>query len=115
MPLPSEQIKARLKRVVSAAKSVLSGQVGLTVGCFSVRNRIYQVDRQLLLQFPVFEEYCSRLPNEIPVGSERLHWNLAVVLSTDPQLAEFEFQYRSKILKACVQIIERYSEQVAVV
>lgn len=109
MLLPSEQIKARFKRLVSSAKSVLFGQVGLTVGCFAIRNKFTHIDRELLLQFPVFEEYCSALPIEIPVGSERLHWNIEVVLKTDPQLANLEFQYRAEILKACAKIIESYS------
>lgn len=109
MPLPPEQLNARFKRLVSAAKSVLSGQVGLTVGCFSIRNRMCQIDRELLLKFPVFEKYCSALPNEIPIGSERLHWSMSVVLKTDPQLAKLEFKNRAEILSACVKIIESYS------
>jgi hypothetical protein len=109
MPLPSEQIKARENRLVSAAKAVLSGQIGLTVGAFNIRRKLSNIDRELLVKHPIFEEYCSALPLDMPVGTERLHWNAEAVLKSDPKLAKLEFKYRAKLLESCVCIIKEYS------
>jgi hypothetical protein len=108
MPLPSEQIDARKNRLVSAAKAVLSGQIGLTVGAFNISKKLSRIDRQLLIKYPIFEEYCSALPLDMPVGTERLHWNAEAVLKSDPKLAKLEFQYRAKLLESCVNIINQY-------
>ncbi|MFO1370794.1 MAG: hypothetical protein U1F46_17580 [Marinagarivorans sp.] len=109
MPLPSEQIKARENRLVAAVKAVLSGQVGLTVGSIGLRKKLSHIDRELLAKYPIFEEYCSALPLDMPVGTERLHWNLEIVLKSDPKLAKLEFKYRAKLLKSCADIIKEYS------
>ena len=110
MPLPSDQIQARINRLVSSAKAILSGQVGLTVGSFTMCRKLSHIDQSLLIKYPVFKQYCSVLPLDMPVGPERLHCNIDVLLKLDPKLAKLEFKYRAALLKSCADIIKEYEK-----
>lgn len=44
----------------------------------------------------------------ILMGSDRLLWDYEVLLSNDHVLAKLEFEFRTEILSACVEIIEKY-------
>lgn len=108
MGVTHEQKIARIKRLVSAARAVVSGQVGFTVGAFTISNKLFWLGRDWEEKYNVFKEYRSALPLELPVGTERLKWNLDRILEFDPVLAKIEYQYRSRILEACVEIIKQH-------
>ncbi|GLQ32870.1 hypothetical protein [Litoribrevibacter albus] len=103
-----EQEKARTKKLVSSAKAIISGQVGITVGSNKVLGKLGWLGKNWEDKFPVFREYYDSLPVNMPVGTERLYWNLDKVLETDPKLLELESKFRAKILEACVKIIRDY-------
>lgn len=108
MDMTDEQKIARTKRLVSAARAVISGQVGITVGTFAISNKLYWLGRDWEEKYNIFKEYRSVLPLELPVGAERLKWNLDRILEFDPILAKIEYQYRSRILETCVEIIKKH-------
>ncbi|GAA5446263.1 hypothetical protein Misp06_04480 [Microbulbifer sp. NBRC 101763] len=108
MSLTIEQEIARTKKLVSAAKSVVSGQVGITIGSKSVSNKLYWLGPEWEERYPIFKEFHSALPLDIPVGVERLEWNPDLLLELDPVLAEIEFKFRPRILEACIAIIKQH-------
>jgi len=104
-----EQRISRTKKLVASARAVLSGNIGITVGVFRLRNNFDWLDKKLFDEFPVFEEYASKIPTEVPVGSARLEWNLSSLMKNDHILKELEYEYRERVFKACIEIIEKFS------
>lgn len=111
MKLPPEQQISRTQKLVSAARSVLSGQVGMTVGVQTLSNKLDLLGNDWEYRYRLFNKYLSTLPLDIPVGTERLHWNHEKLLKTDRKLAKFEFKWRAKIMAKCAEIIKNHSEQ----
>ena len=103
-----EQEKARTKKLVSSAKTIISGQVGITVGSNKLLGKLQWLGKDWEDKFPIFREYYDSQPVNIPVGTERLYWNPDKVLETDLQLSQLESKFRPKILEACVIIIKDY-------
>ena len=104
-----EQEKARKKKLVSAARGIVSGQIGITVDCRRIESCLYHLGENWGKEHPVFSNYLQQFPLNMPVGSGRLLWNLDKVLETDPALAQLEFDARKQIMEACVDIIKSYS------
>ena len=111
MKMTKEQEISRIKKLVSTAKSIVTGQVGLTIGSFTLSNKLSCLGNDWEAKFPVFNEYRSVLPLDIPVGTERLTWKLEKILEVDPILAKIENKHRSEILEACVNIIKEYGQK----
>lgn len=109
MEITKEQEVARIKKLVSSAKAMISGQVGITVGALAISNKLGWLGEEWNEKYPIFKKYYSALPTELPIGSDRLNWNLEKLLELDPELANFEFKYRSELFKACANIINQHS------
>ncbi len=70
-----EQEIARLAKLVSAAKALLSLQVGLAVGASRVRNALSWLGATYEQKHPVFKDFIDNIPRDIPLGGARLLWN----------------------------------------
>src|SRR5690606_19953009 len=103
-----EQEQARKNKLVSAAKGVVSGQVGITVGCHRIENCLYHLGEKWQKENPMFSSYLQQFPMDMPIGSERLLWSLDKILETDSVLAQIEFNARQQIMEACVAIIKNH-------
>ena len=108
MNLTSEQKIARTKRLVSAARSVFSGHVGITWGANAIYNKLRWLGDDWVNQYDIFEEYVT-LPTIVPSGSLRLLWNPDKVLEVDAKEAKRELKYRQRIMMACAEIIKNHS------
>lgn len=108
MKITDEQEASRTNKLVSAAKAMISGQVGVTVGSMTIKNKLIWLGTDWEERYPIFNEYFKELPLDIPIGSERLNWNLEKLLELDPQLAKLEYEYRAKLFKSCADIIEQH-------
>jgi Protein of unknown function (DUF2489) len=102
-----EQEVARKKQLVSAAKALLSLQVGISVGCLRVSKVLYWLGFQDQLPYQVFKQF-NQATVGLPVGNERLLWSHSALLEQDEKLSKIENEFRPKLLQACVAIIERY-------
>lgn len=108
MNITEKQSIARKKKLVSSAKAMISGQVGITVGAMAVANKLRQLGEEWSKAYPIFKVYYSELPMDLPIGSERLNWNIEKLLALDPELAQLEFKYRAKLFEACATIINKH-------
>src|SRR5437899_7059558 len=99
---------ATTKRLVSAARAVLSTQVGIGIGCIRINKILIWLGPEVQSEFPVFAEFIDSVPGSVPIGNERLHWSSKALLEIDPKLAAVESRYRSRVLEACVDIIAAY-------
>jgi hypothetical protein len=101
---------ARKKKLVSAAKALLSLQVGIAIGCVRIMKLLSWLSMWDDPRFQVFGEFI-RATKALPLGNERLLWATAALLESDAKLAELEIEFRPELLKACVAIIEAYGEE----
>src|SRR5438270_3907058 len=76
---------AYLKNLVSAARAIVTYQVGLPVGCIRVRKFMLSLRPQKEVSYPVFDEYLQTL-KELPISSERLHWSRTALREADKKL-----------------------------
>ena len=103
-----EQEIAQKKRLVSAAKALLSLQVGIAVGCLRVRKILFWLRLQDDERYQVFTQFIEAT-GAIPIANERLLWAYAALLEQDEKLARIEAMYRPNILKACIAIITKFA------
>ena len=103
-----EQRIANAKKLVSAARAILSLQVGLGVGCIRIKKILGWLGPEATTEFPVFAEFLSSIPGSVPVGNERSHWSSKALLEIDQKLAKVEARFRPRILEACAEIIAIY-------
>lgn len=102
-----EQEIARKKQLVSAAKALLSLQVGISVGCVRVSKILHWLGLQGDERYRVFNQFYSATVG-LPVGNERLLWAYPALLECDAQLTKIEAEFRPKLLSACIAIIDKY-------
>lgn len=102
-----EQEIARKKQLVSAARALLSLQVGIGAGCTRIRKVLHWLSLQDDEKFQVFKEFC-RATAGFPIGNERLLWETSALLQHDARLAKIEDEFRPRLLKACIDIIAEF-------
>jgi hypothetical protein len=103
-----EQEISRKKQLVSAAKALLSLQVGIGVGCVRISKVLYWLGLQNELPYQVFKKF-NEATIGLPIGNERLLWSHSALLEQDQKLAKIETKFRQEILGTCAAIIERYA------
>jgi hypothetical protein len=104
---PDQEVSRRSK-LVSAAKALLSLQVGLAVGASRMRNVLFWLGEDYRREHPIFELFIANIPADIPLGGARLLWRSEVMLETDDRLARIEAKFRRALLSECVRIIDKY-------
>ncbi len=103
-----EQEAARKKQLVSAAKALLSLQVGLAVGAIRIDKMLMHLSPELKKQHPIFGEFLSTIPMNVPLGSARLLWAPEALMEMDKKLSPIEKKYRTKLLLESIKIIANY-------
>jgi hypothetical protein len=99
-----------LKKLVGAARAIVTYQVGLPVGCIRVSRVLYWLRPHQELSYPVFDKYLQAL-RELPISSERLEWNREALREADKKLEAASRRFRDDIFEACYEIIDSYGEQ----
>jgi len=102
-----EQETARKKQLVSAAKALLSLQVGISIGSLRISKILLWLGLQSDEHFQVFHQF-NRAILGFPVGNERLLWAYPALLEHDAELARIEAEFRPRLLNACIAIINQY-------
>ncbi|WP_157956639.1 DUF2489 domain-containing protein [Dyella sp. C11] len=102
-----EQEVARKKQLVSAAKALLSLQVGVGIGCVRINKFLHWLSLQDDPRYQIFKQFLAATAG-LPLGNERLRWAYAALLECDAKLATIEADFRPRILGACIDIIGTY-------
>ena len=102
-----EQEFARKKQLVSAAKALLSLQVGISIGCVRITKLLLRLGLQSDERYRVFHQF-NQATLGLPIGNERLLWAHPALLEHDIKLAKIETDFRPKLLDACISIISQY-------
>ena len=91
------------RSLVSAARSIITYQMTLPLGCTRIHRILYWLRPLEELHYPIFDEYFDAIRN-LPHGSDRLHWNRDALRASDAKLEEINRKYREKIFDACSHI-----------
>ena len=109
MPNPLKSVSC-LKRLVSAARAIVTYQVGLPFGCIRVRRILLELPPFKEVSYRVFEDYLKAV-RELPIGSERLRWNREALRKHDKILEATSSRFRDAIFEACYEIIDSHGAQ----
>jgi hypothetical protein len=91
------------RSLVNAARSIITYQMTLPLGCTRIHRILYWLRPLEELHYPIFDEYFDAIRN-LPHGSDRLHWNRDALRASDAKLEEINRKYREKIFDACSHI-----------
>jgi len=96
-------------KVVAAARSILTYQIGLPEGCRQMsRNLVWLAPFETGLP-TVFDEYLKEVRG-FPLGSERLLWDRKVLQEKDVSLEATNQRFRNQIFDTCWAVIDRFGE-----
>lgn len=109
LKMTPEQEIARKKRLVSAAKALLTAQVGLYIGAVRVVNVLRTMGEAHENRHGIFSRFLQAVPADIPLGNARLLWEPSAMLKSDQKLLVVESTFRPELLAECVDIIKQYS------
>ena len=102
-----EPDQALISKLVSAAKALVTYQVGLPVGIARISKIVYWLGWHTKDEFEVLTVYGSET-NDLPVGTERLLTERNALRRFDKRLERINASYRDEIFELCYSIIDRY-------
>jgi hypothetical protein len=98
---------AAARKVVAAARSIVTYQIGLPAGCQRMSRTLAWLAPYETGLPTVFEGYLNQVQG-LPIGSERLHWDRKVLREKDAGLEMTNNQFRDQIFDTCWAIIDRF-------
>ena len=107
MANPTKRDSAASK-VVAVARSIVTYQVGLSTGCRRMSRTLYWLASHERNLPTVFDEYLGKM-RDLPIGSERLHWNREILRQKDVELERINQQFRDRIFEASWLLIDRFA------
>jgi hypothetical protein len=93
-------------RALDAARKFIAGEMGTIATCRALSALRGEVGQDLEGVFETFVGVDSET-DDLPVGPVRAEWNPAVLALKDIEIARCERQYRSVVLKACRELIQK--------
>jgi len=94
-----------IMKLKSAARAVVTYEVGLPRGCARIRNILHWLGDDYLKRYPVFDEYDLQI-DDLPTGANRLLWDRDALKAIDVRIESISRDYRDRIFEACWQIID---------
>lgn len=107
MTNPSKR-DAAAKRVVSAARAILTYQIGLPAGCQRMRRALIWLKPYETNLPTVFDKYLEETVG-LPIGSERLEWDRKVLQEKDIALENINQRFRDRVFDTCWSLVDRFA------
>lgn len=108
MPNPDKRTSL-LQQLVSAARAVVTYQVGFPLGCTCL-DRVKRSLRPFEpVELPAVDQYLAAV-RSLPIGTERLRWDRASLRVKDIELEAANHRFRDPVFEACYDIISRYAK-----
>jgi hypothetical protein len=95
------------RKIVAAAQSILSGEIGVVAGAYELGSLGRQIGANRDPDFELFIGIDSET-DHLPVGEVRKYWNPEALRAKDAELARFESQVRDRAFEACRSLIQKY-------
>jgi len=93
-------------RALDVARRFIAGELGTLATCRALSALRGEVGRDLESVFRTFVGVDGET-DDLPVGPVRAEWNPVALALQDIEIARCENEYRSVVLKACRELIER--------
>jgi len=105
-PVASDWARGEAVRI---ARTILSGEVGVLVGCVSLASVAHDVvaDWRVDPDFTVFGAVASEV-DDLPLGKARSQWNSAALARADLEIERYTREVTEKVLSACRNVLERF-------
>jgi hypothetical protein len=103
-----EERRTHIYKLVSNARAIISYQVGLPVGCLRMARLLSSLQPLGSFEYPVFGEYLLEVQN-LPIGSERLHWARDALRKVDERLDKTNAKFRERVFESCHDIIDAFA------
>ena len=100
---------AAAKKVVSAARSIVTYQIGLPVGCQRMSRSLIWLKPHDMNLPTIFDDYLAETVG-LPIGSERLEWDREYLQQKDIALEKINQRFRDRIFDTCWTLISRFGE-----
>jgi hypothetical protein len=95
------------RKVVVAAQSILSGELGIVAGARQLCGLAHQVGADRDPAFTIFIGIDSE-SDHLPIGEVRQRWNPDALLAKDAELADYESRVRERAFESCRSLIKKY-------
>ncbi|RSK33084.1 DUF2489 domain-containing protein [Hymenobacter metallilatus] len=98
-----------LRKLVSTARSVTTGQVGLPLGILRLHTILYWLRQQNVTPLSeedvqVLEAYHAQII-DFPIGDERHNWSLEALQKEDAELQELTALYQPQLMAVLYRIV----------
>jgi hypothetical protein len=97
------------RKVVAAARSVVTYQIGLPQGCVKINRALRWLAPYETGLPTVFEDYLKEVQS-LPIGSERLTWDRKILREKDIALEAANKNFRNQIFDSCWTLIDRFAD-----
>ena len=100
-----------ISKLVSNARAIVSNQVALPLGVYKMNQILSWLEpfkKAEDIDLSIFKDYDLDM-DELPVGTERLKWNIEKLIEFEKEFDEINKIYKSDILRKCKELIETYS------
>jgi len=104
---PSKRDSAA-RKVVAAARSVVTYQIGLPQGCLRVNRALQWLAPYETGLSTIFEDYLKQV-RLLSIRSERLGWNRKALEEKDVAIEAANQNFRNEIFDSCWDLIARFA------
>ena len=94
-------------KIVTIARSILSGNVGLVAGARELIGWRFDVGAEHDPDFLFFVGMDSET-DHLPIGEMRQHWNPDALRAKDAELEGYEESARKEAFRICRSLIQKY-------
>jgi hypothetical protein len=99
---------AAAKKVVSAARAIITYQIGLPVGCQRMNRALAWLKPHETHLPTIFNDYLAETVG-LPIGSERLEWDRKALHQKDATLESINQRFRDRIFDTCWTLLDRFA------
>lgn len=111
--IEKDKLRQHKKKLVSNARAILTNQTGLPLGVQKMVKIVKWIEhiQPLDVDVEVFNDYYSKTAG-IPIGTERLEWNIEALKKEDRKLHKLAEVYKDRILEKCSELIKAYGSDI---
>lgn len=95
------------RKLVSAARAVVTYQTGLPVGCVRLERVLTWLRAVEPVEMPAVAAYVEAT-QLLPRGTERLAWDRAALRPLDVRLEAINREFRDRVFEECYSVIDRF-------
>jgi hypothetical protein len=106
--MTTEQLIARKKKLASSARALITGELGLVAASLNISRALRAMETEAPTGYEIFGQFYEAIPRDIPLGVARLRWPIELLLNFDVRLVSLEAQFRPKLLRASMTLVEAY-------